>query len=297
MTENALPAANTTSTADNERAEKVRGRMPAWGTALVYLILLLGAAIVLYPFFYMVMNSLKFGREILHSPTSLPSQITFSGYTGVFQRLNMVLLFRNSLILAISVTILNTLLSALAAYAIAKIPFPGRRPIFSFMLATMMIPGVLFLIPTYVLMYNIGWVGHFYALIIPAAVTVYNIFLLRQFMVAIPSDTIEAARLDGANEFDIFLRVIMPISRPALATVAILNFMGSWNDFFGPLLYLNEPSKWTVQLGLYQFQSAVPGENAQEIWAATTLITIPLILIFFFLQDQFMKAFANVSFK
>ncbi len=297
MTENALPAANTTSTADNERAEEVRSRMPAWGTALVYLILLLGAAIVLYPFFYMVMNSLKPGREILHSPTSLPSQITFSGYTGVFQRLSMVLLFRNSLILAISITILNTLLSALAAYAIAKIPFPGRRPIFSFMLATMMIPGVLFLIPTYVLMYNLGWVGHFYALIIPAAVTVYNIFLLRQFMVAIPSDMIEAARLDGANEFDIFLRVIMPISRPALATVAILNFMGSWNDFFGPLLYLNEPSKWTVQLGLYQFQSAVPGENAQEIWAATTLITIPLILIFFFLQDQFMKAFANVSFK
>ncbi len=297
MTENALPATTKKPSADTQRAEKVRGKMPAWGTALVYMILLLGAAIVLYPFFYMVMNSLKPGREILHSPTSLPSQITFSGYTGVFQRLNMVLLFRNSLILAISTTILNTLLSALAAYAIAKIPFPGRGPIFSFMLATMMIPGVLFLIPTYVLMYNLGWVGHFYALIIPAAVTVYNIFLLRQFMVAIPSDMIEAARLDGANEFNIFLRVIMPISRPALATVAILNFMGSWNDFFGPLLYLNEPSKWTVQLGLYQFQTAVPGENAQQIWAATTLITIPLIIIFFFLQDQFMKAFANVSFK
>lgn len=300
MTEDALPATDTAPTADTDETrhvEKVRNRMPAWGTVTVYLLLILGAAVVLYPFFYMVMNSLKPGREILHSPTSLPSQITFSGYTGVFQRLNILLLFRNSLILAVSITVLNTLLSALAAYAIAKIPFPGREPIFRFMLATMMIPGVLFLIPTYVLMYNLGWVGEFYALIIPAAVTVYNIFLLRQFMVGIPGEMIEAARLDGANEFDIFLRMILPISRPALATVAILNFMGSWNDFFGPLLYLNEPSKWTVQLGLQQFQTAVPGENAQEIWAATTLITLPLIVIFFFLQDQFMKAFANVSFK
>ncbi len=297
MTEKALTATDQSATTASPHAEKVRGKLPTWGTILVYVILGLGALIVLYPFFYMVMNSLKPGREILHSPTSLPSQITFSGYTGVFQRLNMLLLFRNSLILAISTTVLNTILSALAAYAIAKIPFPGRAHIFSFMLATMMIPGVLFLIPTYVLMYNLGWVGQFHALIIPAAVTVYNIFLLRQFMVGIPTDTIEAARLDGANEFAIFLRVIMPISRPALATVAILNFMGSWNDFIGPLLYLNEPSKWTVQLGLHQFQSAVPGENAQEIWAATTLITIPLIVIFFFLQDQFMKAFANVSFK
>ncbi len=297
MAEIGLTAADSTSAMDTRHAEKVRRKMPTWGTVLVYLLLSLGALIVLYPFFYMLMNSLKLGREILHSPTSLPSEITFSGYTGVFQRLNMALLFRNSLILAVSTTILNTLLSSLAAYAIAKIPFPGREAIFSFMLATMMIPGVLFLIPTYVLMYNLGWVGQFHALIIPGAVTVYNIFLLRQFMVGIPSDIIEAARLDGANEFAIFLRVIMPISRPALATVAILNFIASWNDFIGPLLYLNEPSKWTVQLGLHQFQSAVPGENAQEIWAATTLITIPLIVIFFFLQDQFMKAFANVSFK
>jgi multiple sugar transport system permease protein len=193
--------------------------------------------------------------------------------------------------------VLNTLLSALAAYAIAKIPFPGRDFIFSFMLATMMIPGILFLIPTYVLMYNLGWVGQYHALIVPAAVTVFNIFLLRQFMVGIPNEVIEAGRLEGANEFTIFLRLILPLARPALATVAILNFMASWNDFFGPLLYLNTPDKWTVQLGLLQFQSSVPGENAEQVWAATTLVTLPLVLIFFFLQDQFMKAFANVTFK
>jgi multiple sugar transport system permease protein len=287
----------TTLSGNSTATAEAPPRRINWGRLLVYALLLVGAIFVLYPFFYMVMNSIKPGREILHSPTSLPSEITWTGYTGVFERLNMALLFRNSLILASAITLFNTMLSAVAAYAIAKIPFPGRNLIFSFMLATMMIPGILFLIPTYVLLFNLGWVPSFQALIIPAAVTVYNIFLLRQFMVSIPDDLIEAGRLDGAGELAIFTRVILPLSRPALATVAILNFMASWNDFFGPLLYLNRPELWTVQLGLYQFRSSVPGENAQQIWAATTLITLPLILVFFFLQDQFMKAFANVSLK
>jgi multiple sugar transport system permease protein len=161
----------------------------------------------------------------------------------------------------------------------------------------MMIPGVLFLIPTYVIMYRIGWVGHFQALIIPSAVSVYNIFLLRQFIQGLPNELIEAARLDGANDPLVFLRVILPLARPALVTVAILSFMGSWNDFLGPLLYLNNPSTWTVQLGLYQFETSIPGEHVQEIWASMTLITLPLVAVYFLLQDQFIKAFANVSFK
>lgn len=272
-------------------------RRTNWTSVLIYTLLIIGALIVLYPFFYMVMNSLKPGPEILHAPTKLPSKLTLSGYVGVFNTLNMLNLFKNSLILAGSITILNTGLSALAAYAIAKIPFPGRDQLFGFMLATMMIPGVLFLIPTYVIMYRIGWVGHFYALIIPAAISVYNIFLIRQFIVGIPNELIEAARLDGANELQIYLRLILALARPVLVTVAILNFIGSWNDFLGPLLYLNRPETWTVQLGLYQFQTSVPGENAQEIWASMTLITVPLVVVYFALQDQFMQAFANVSFK
>jgi multiple sugar transport system permease protein len=268
-----------------------------WRTGIIYLLLILGALVVLYPFFYMVMNSFKFGPEILHSPTRLPSKLTLSGYQGVFKTLNMLLLFKNSLILAVSITFLNTFLSALAAYAIAKISFPGSKQLFSFMLATMMIPGVLFLIPTYVMMYRLGWVGHFYALIIPSAISVYNIFLIRQFVVGIPNEQIEAARLDGANDLRIFTSIVLPLSRPVLATVAILTFIGSWNDFLGPLLYLNHPETWTVQLGLYQFETSIPGENVQQIWASMTLITLPLVIIYFLLQDQFIKAFANVSFK
>jgi multiple sugar transport system permease protein len=274
----------------------LRRRFP-WQQVIVYLLLIVGALFVAYPFFYMLMNSVKPGPEILHSPNAWPSTITLSGYTGVFKRLNVLLLFRNSLILAISGTVLNTMLSALAAYAIAKIPFPGRNHLFGFMLATMMIPGVLFLIPTYVIMFNLGWVGEFRSLIIPGAVSVYNVFLLRQFMTGIPDEIIEAARLDNANDLQIFMRIILPLARPALVTVAILNFMGSWNDFFGPLLYLNNPETWTVQVGLLQFQSTVPGESLQELWAALTMITLPLVILFFFMQDQFVQAFANVKFK
>jgi multiple sugar transport system permease protein len=275
----------------------IPSRKLTWTTGIVYLLLLVGAVVVLYPFFYMVMNSFKLGPEILHAPTKLPTKPTITGYQGVFTTLNMLLLFKNSLILAVSITILNTFLSALAAYGIAKIPFPGRDRLFGFMLATMMIPGVLFLIPTYVMMYRLGWVGHFYALIIPSAVSVYNIFLIRQFITGIPNELIEAARLDGASEIRLFVGVILPLIRPVLATVAILSFIGSWNDFLGPLLYLNKPETWTVQLGLYQFESSIPGEHVQEIWASMTLITLPLVAVYFTLQDQFIKAFANVSFK
>lgn len=262
---------------------------------LIYVVLTIGAVVVVYPFFFMINNSFKTGREIMHSPAALPSEITLRGYTGVFEELNVLLLFKNSLILAVSITLLNALLSALAGYAFAKIPFPGRGRIFGFMLLTMMIPGVLFLIPTYVFIYNLGWVGRYEALIVPSAVSVFNIFLVRQFMLGIPDELVEAARIDGAGEITIFTRIILPLARPALATVAILTFMGSWNDFFGPLLYLNRPDRWTLQLGLLQFRGTVPGENSEQIWALTTLITLPIVVVYFFIQEQFVKAFANVS--
>lgn len=272
------------------------GQSP-WVQVVILLILIAGAIVVIYPFFLIIINSFKPGPEIIHEPMKLPSRWVLTGYQGLLKELNVPLLFRNSLILAVSVTLLNLIFDSLAAYGLAKIPFPGRTQIFTFMLGTMMIPGILFLIPTYVVMYRLGWVGHFQALIIPGAVSVYNIFLLRQFIAQIPDEIVEAARMDGASEPIIFFRVILPLIRPALATVGILTFMGSWNDFFGPLLYLNKPNLWTLQLGLYQFQTSIPGENAEKIWAAIAVITTPLLVLYFFLQDQFMAAFANIRFK
>jgi len=268
-----------------------------WIDLAIFAFLLIGGIVFAYPFFYILMNSFKPGREILFNPMSLPINWTLSGYVKMWQAINIPLLFRNSFILAGSVTLLNLFFDSLAAYALAKIPFPGRERIFSLMVVTLMIPGVLFLIPTYVIIYSLGWVNQFQSLIIPGAISVYNIFLLRQFATQIPSEIVEAARVDGASEISIFLRIIMPMMRPALATVAILTFMGSWNDFFGPLLYLNKNELWTLQLGLNQFRTSIPGENAEQIWAATSVITFPLVIIFFFLQEQFLAAFANARFK
>src|SRR4030042_671880 len=276
---------------------KPRRRRIRVGRMAVYVLLLLGVVVVIYPLLYILMNSFKPGTEIIHYPNRLPSHWVLTGYRLIWSQLNLPRLFANSLFLALSVTILNVVLDGLAAYALAKIPFPGRETLFGFMLGTMMIPGILFLIPTYIIMYRLGWVPGFRALIIPGAVSVYSIFLLRQFIRQIPTELVEAARLDGANEVSIFFRLILPMSRPALGTGAIRTFMGGWNDFFGPLLYLNKPELWTVQLGLYQFQTSVPGENAEQIWAAIAVITMPLVLLYFLLQDQFMAAFANVRFK
>jgi multiple sugar transport system permease protein len=265
-------------------------------TLLIYAVLLIGAIAVIYPFAYMVANSFKTGAEIMNAPRRIiPEDPSLEGYKKVFDKADVPLLFKNTMIVAVAITVENVLLSALAGYAFAKIPFPGRDHIFSFMLLTMMIPGILFLIPTYVLMYNIGWVGKYEALIIPGAVSVFNIFLVRQFINGIPDELVEAARIDGARETAIFLRVILPLLRPALGTIAILTFMGSWNDFMGPLLYLNRPDRWTLQLGLLQFRGTVMGENAEQIWALTTLIVLPILVLYFFIQEQFVKAFANVS--
>ena len=209
----------------------------------------------------------------------------------------MLLLFKNSLILAVSITFLNTFLSAMAGYAVAKIPFPGRNQIFSFMLATMMIPGVLFLIPTYVMMYRLGWVGHFYALIIPSAISVYNIFLIRQFVIGIPNEQIEAARLDGANDIQIFTKIILPLSRACPGDRRNPQLHRQLERFSRPAALPKPPGDLDGPAWSLPVSKLDPGEHIQELWASMTMITVPLILVYFLLQDQFIKAFANMSFK
>lgn len=265
--------------------------------APVYLVLTLGLVVVAYPFFFMVMNSFKPGMEILHYPNRLPSHWTIRGYVEVFRQLNILRLFGNTLFVAVSVTVLTVFTNSMVAYALAKLRFPGRDQMFSVMLASMMIPGILLLVPSYMMMYSWGWVNTYKPLILPGAVGAFNIFLIRQFMGEIPDAFLEAARLDGANEWQILWRIIFPMSGPVLSTVAILTFMGSWNDLFGPLLWLRDDRLFTLQLGLQRFQTQIPGEFAEQRWAATTLVTVPIVIVFLFLQRSFIKAFTNVGLK
>lgn len=266
-------------------------------TLLIYGTLFIAAIAVMYPFFYMVINSFKTGPEIMHSPNALPTTWSFDGYRKVFESVNLFQVFFNTIFISISVTVLNTLFSSMVAYSIVKTNLPGREFWLKVILGSMMIPAVLFTIPTYMMMYEWDWINTYRVLIIPGAISAYNIFLLVQFMKQIDNAYLEAARIDGAGEVRIFFRIVLPMLRPALATVGILTFMGAWNDFMGPLLYVRDDSLMTLQLALYNFKTEVPGTNLEQLWAMTTMIAVPVVIVFFCLQKNFIKAFTGVGVK
>ncbi|MCY9874378.1 carbohydrate ABC transporter permease [Vibrio barjaei] len=264
---------------------------------LIYVTLIVASIVVLYPFFFMLINSFKSGPEIMHSPNSLPTEWSFRGYIEVFESINLARVFFNTIFISVSVTFLNVLFSSMVAYAIVKTNLPGREFWLKVILGSMMIPAVLFTIPTYMMMYEWNWINTYRVLIIPGSISAYNIFLLVQFMKQIDNAYLEAARIDGANEIRIFRKIVLPMLRPALATVGILTFMGAWNDFMGPLLYVRDESLMTLQLALYNFQTEVPGTNLEQLWAMTTMIAVPVVIVFFCLQKNFIKAFTGVGVK
>ncbi|WP_202969761.1 carbohydrate ABC transporter permease [Endozoicomonas atrinae] len=264
---------------------------------LIYGSLILASIVVLYPFFFMIINSFKTGAEIMHTPNALPTDWSFRGYIEVFNSINLGRIFLNTIFIATSVTVLNCLFSSMVAFAIVKTNMPGREFWLKLILSSMMIPAILFTIPVYMMMYDWNWVNTYRVLIIPGSISAYNIFLLVQFMKQIDNAYLEAARIDGASEFRIFFKVVLPMLRPALATVGILTFMGAWNDFMGPLLYIRDDSMLTLQMALFKFQSDVPGGKLEQLWAMTTMIAVPVVFVFFFLQKNFIKAFTGVGVK
>lgn len=276
------------------RAGLARRRL---GVAAIYALLILGALIVFYPFLVMVMNSIKTAQEINHYPLHFPSRINTGGYAEVFRVLNITRLFGNTLFVACVALVLNVVLNAMGGYAIAKIDFPYRDLLFKVMLASYMVPGVLLLIPSYMMLYSWGWVDTYKPLILPGAVGAYNIFLVRQYMAHIHQDYLDAARIDGAGELRIFAQVVMPMARPVLTTIAILTFMGAWNDLFGPLLYLRDEKRFTLQLGLRFFQTSIPGLYVEQLYAGLVLATLPVVAVFLLLQNYFVTAFAGVGLK
>ena len=209
-----------------------------------------------------------------------------------------LLYLRNSLVvcgLAVAGTVIS---SALAAYSLAKVPWRGRNVLFGITLATMMIPFPVLMVPTYALFKNLGWVGTLLPLWVPPALgTGFNIFLLRQFFLTIPRDLSEAARIDGCSEFGIFWRIILPLSKPAIAVVALFQFLYSWNDFLGPLVYLTRQETFTLSLGLQAYQSQQGGVDWASLMAASTLVCVPIIILFFFTQRTFIKGIATTGIK
>jgi multiple sugar transport system permease protein len=267
-------------------------RWRKWVPVTLQHLLLAGAALVmLVPFYWMLISSLKTNAQIFVQPVEwLPSPPRWSNYKDAltYPGFNFLRLLWNSVYYSGLTTIGTVISSAFVGYGLARFNFPGRNLLFGVTIATLIIPGVVTFIPTYVLFQKVGLLGSYAPLILPAFLgNAFWIFMLRQFFLGIPRELIDAARMDGANEFRIFWQIMLPLIKPALIVVAVFTLLTTWNDFFGPLIYLSDPDSYPLSLGLYAFRAQRSTEWAM-LMAASVLVTIPVILLFSVGQRYFM---------
>ncbi|WHX99761.1 carbohydrate ABC transporter permease [Neobacillus sp. DY30] len=260
------------------------------GQTIVLIILILGSLLILSPIWWMIATSLKDMKEIMtYPPTFIPREWHWENYLTTLQKGPFLQYTLNTLFITFFVVIGNVVANSFIAYGFAKIQFKGRNVLFACVLATMMIPGFVTLVPQYVIYAKLGWLNTYLPLILPAFFgSAFNIFLLRQFFLTIPNELIEAAKIDGANHLYIWWKIFIPLAKPAIATVAIFSFNGAWNDFLGPLLYINDESLYTLQLGLQIFK----GQNDTQwnfLMAGSLMVLLPVITIFFFFQRYFIE--------
>lgn len=257
---------------------------------IAYVVLSTGGIIMVLPFAWMVSTSLKMpGTEFSYPPEWIPKPATLSNYKEVFQRLPFAWFFINSTKISITVTLGQLFVCSLAAYAFSKLKFRGRNVVFLLLLSTMMVPIAVRIIPEYLMMIFFGWYETHWPLIVPAILTgAYGTFLLRQFFITIPNELSDAARIDGCNPFQIYYKIILPLSKPVLATLGIITLMNTWNDFLRPLIYISNIKRMTVQLGL-TYLSGEFGIQWRWLGAATTTSIVPIIILFLCLQKYFVK--------
>jgi multiple sugar transport system permease protein len=266
---------------------------------IAYVGLALLAVVCILPFVWMLATSLKTVDEVIREPHKLiPSHPQFSNYSSLWRDFPMSTWIWNSFKVSGSVTIGVVVTSALAAYAFARIEFPGRNIIFLAFLATLMIPGMVYQVPKFAMIQKIGWQNTHTALIVPALSSAFGVFLLRQFFLTLPKELEEAARIDGAGHFTIFTRIILPLSGPALATLAVFTFVGTWNDFLNPLLFIDDYQKYTLQIGLTflneQHRSVV---NFNRLMAGDVIALIPMIVVFIAAQRYYVRGIALTGIK
>ena len=277
-------------------------KLPPLTKVAVYAALVILSIPALLPMLWMVSTSLKTDKQIFGSAeltlkALVPTPLTTHNYPAALQNMPFLLYLRNTMVLCISTVVGAVTSSALVAYGFAKLNFPGKNTLFGLMIATMALPGQVTMIPIFSLFRAIGWYGTYLPLIVPAfTASAYYVFLLTQFFKTLPGEMSEAAKVDGANEWVIFSRLVLPLSKPALATCALFQFIGAWNDFLGPLLYVNDPAKYPLAYGLQQFVSHYGGFFAQ-LMAAATIFTLPIIILFFFAQKTFIQGISTTGGK
>jgi len=263
----------------------------------LYLLIIVGAFIMIVPFMWMFVTSLKEeGQVFTWPPQWIPKPVSIHSYISIFNMMPLIRYILNTIFVSTTVTIGTLFFSSLAGFAFSKYEFPGRDLIFFILLSTLMIPGQVTLIPVFLIVKNLGWLNNYLALIVPALGDVFGIFLMRQFISTIPTELIDAARIDGCSEFRIYGQILLPLIKPALATLGIFVFMGQWNSLFWPLIVINEESMKTLQLGLAGLRGTWMSD-----WSATmagaTVATIPIIVIFLFLQKYFIEGLTLTGMK
>lgn len=266
--------------------------------ALAHVILVAVSLFFIVPFIWMLSTSLK-PREQLYSfpPEWIPSPFMWSNYIDAMSYIPFFTYLNNTVIITFMSTLGVILACPIVAYSFAKLRWKGRKGLFVVTIAVMMIPGQVTMIPLFLLFNKIGWTGTPMPLIVPAFLGVpFFIFLLRQFFMGLPDSLMDAARIDGAGEFRIYVQIMLPLARPAVLAVGLFQFMASWTDFIGPLLYLTNESSYTLSLGLQQFQSQ-RGSEWGLMMAVSTMMTLPVIILFFFLQKTFIQGITFTGIK
>jgi len=274
-------------------------RLSRWtGDTLMYALLIGVCTFMLFPFLWMVITSLKTADEIFHIPMIvIPAHPDLHAYIYLMQQYPVFRVIWNTFIIATSGTVLSLFFCSLAGYAFAKFKFPGQKALFSFLLGTMVIPSAVTLVPIFLIMRDLKWIDTILPLIIPGAANAFGIFFMRQYISTISEDIMDAARMDGAGEFTIYWRIIVPIIAPGLTSLGLIFFMGAWNAIMGPLIYLKSPENFTLPLIIRSMTSPVGRTIYDTQMAASVISIIPLLIIFLIFQRRLMEGIAAGAVK
>ncbi|MDX2680365.1 carbohydrate ABC transporter permease [Streptomyces sp. NY05-11A] len=285
-------------------AGKLRGRSalptaaPRRARVLTYAVLIVALAATLLPFVWMLLGSFKTQGELLRDPSGwLPQSPTLHNYTTWLGDLHIGHYFLNSLIVAVFTVLGNLLFCSMIGYALAKMDFPGKRLLFGLVMVTLMVPGVVTFVPLFVLVAKLHMVNTYPAMILPFLASPLGVFLMRQFMLGIPDSLLEAARIDGAGQIRTFTRIVMPLCGPPLATLAILTFLGSWNNFLWPLVAAQTEDKYTLPVALALYSQGQYGTQYGLMLAGSVLVIAPIVALFMALQRFFVQGIATVGLK
>jgi multiple sugar transport system permease protein len=268
-----------------------------WGTVLIHLALVAASLVTIFPLLWMVSASLMpTGEAMMYPPRLYPSSVTLEHYRDIFTRLDLGRSFLNSTLVAVAVTSISLLVNSMAGYAFAKLRFRRRNTLFALLVGALVIPTQVGMLPLFLMLKSIGLVNTYAGVIIPGLASIFGIFLMRQFMLSIPDELLDAARIDGASEFRIYWSIVLPLARPILVTLAIFTFMTSWNDFMWPLIVLADDSHYTLPVSL----ANLVGEHVQDtelMMASSVLTVLPVLILFLALQRHYIAGIMVGSVK